>query len=633
MLALLLQAMLVQADMPTLIQTPYGPVRGFQSSGTNAWRGIPYAKAPIGDLRFRPPQPPAKRTDVLEATDFGASCVQEGSFPDDPFLKHKAWISLNLTISSEDCLYVNVYTPSSASANSKLPVMLYFHAGEFRFGASNDQENNWPFFAHGRVLLVTANVRLGMFGFAALDALRSRDPSGSTGNYGMQDQRAVMRWVRDSISTFGGDAARVTIFGESSGGSSVGFHLVSPFSKGLFAGAILESPGLTQSHSFQQQETDTQFVASALTAARSPACAWPTSNLQAWRSFPGLTAQGTPLKGTFASLADAQTNCLARAECAFVVHAVTEFKLYGTGSAGALSPPIFFNGSSSSATSGLYMRMASNESVVPCMVQASPADLVRLNINPIYRDTFETDASAPTEDGVELPAPLQLLTRQQSNVLDIPMLGGANLDEGTEFMGLTPPLACNATEQQFIQWALHFFGPNLGMLVPSVYKDLIQPAPLCESRGLPGPTSEWWQKAMRAAGDAAILCRTREILLTSSQAFWYEFRATPIYSVNMFDLAYMGAFHGAEVPFVFGDDFELSSDGEHMLSNVMGCFWTNFAATGDPNNGPCIVSQISKSVPSWPLISTGNAFILTNTTLSIEGGLKKEVCDLFKQYP
>ena len=164
----------------------------------------------------------------------------------------------------------------------------YLHAGEFRFGSAHDSENAWPYFAQGRAILVTGNVRLGTLGFAALDQLRARDPdANSTGNYGVQDQRQLLRWVQRNIAAFGGDPARVTIFGESSGGSSVAFHLSSARSAGLFSGAILESPGLTQSKSFQQNQGDTLAVAATLTAVR--ACVR-VSACVAWSG--GFTTRG-----------------------------------------------------------------------------------------------------------------------------------------------------------------------------------------------------------------------------------------------------------------------------------------------------------------------------------------------------
>ena len=149
-----------------------------------------------------------------------------------------------------------------------------------------------------------------------------------------------------------------------------------------------------------------------------------------------------------------------------------------------------------------------------------------------------------------------------------------------------------------------FYGQELGPLVPNLYKNPEMPAPLClDSVTLAPKTSVQWQGAMRSAGDSTMLCPTREMLTASSalnnNVFWYFFIATPIRSVNMQGIEYYGAFHGAEVPFVFGDQFELSSDGGRALSRAMGCFWTNFAATGNPNKGPgdCAAHL---SLPHWP---------------------------------
>lgn len=256
-----------------VVNTPDGAVEGFTSNGVDAFRGIPYAAAPVGDNRFRPPQPVEKWNTTLDATEWAPSCLQRGAPGTNTYEPNfPAWNTINVTHASEDCLYANVYAPSvsvrKGSAADPLPVMVYFHAGEFRYGAANDAESAWPYFSNGRVILVTANVRLGLFGFAALDELRSRDPTNSTGNYGMQDQRAVLQWVQRNIGAFGGDPSRVTIFGESSGGSSVGFHLSSEASAGLFSGAILESPGLTQSKTWKAATGNTQMAASALTVVR-----------------------------------------------------------------------------------------------------------------------------------------------------------------------------------------------------------------------------------------------------------------------------------------------------------------------------------------------------------------------------
>ena len=325
--------------------TETGPVFGFTANGTDAFRGIPYAAPPTGENRFRPPQPVGKPwSSPRDATRFGASCIQMGS----PGTGEKgqplqpAWNSINLTVSSEDCLFVNVYTPAGASAKAAPgpghPVMFYMHAGEFRFGSSNDLENAWPYFdVNHDVILVTANVRLGLFGFAALDSLRHRDPTNSTGNYGMQDIRAALRWVQKNIHAFGGDPARVTIFGESSGGSSVAFHLTSLKSRGLFQRAILESPGVTQYKTWDAMSTNTEYAASILTASGSNGCAYPameaakisaaaattmTQVSTAFRSVEGLTffsrSKASLTIGSYPTRAEAQSACVSNPKCFMV---------------------------------------------------------------------------------------------------------------------------------------------------------------------------------------------------------------------------------------------------------------------------------------------------------------------------
>jgi len=592
-------------------------------------------------LRFRPPQPRQAWTGVKDATKFGSTCSQ---------LKmrgHGAWNTLNVDKMSEDCLFLNIYSPAHVA--KPLPVMVYFHAGEFRFGSSNDLESNFPYFAKGNVILVTLNCRLGVFGFAALDVLRSRDPSQSTGNYGMQDQRAALQWVQRSISAFGGDPHRVTIFGESSGGTSVGFHLHSKASAGLFHRAILESPGLTQSKSYQDSEENTQFVLSALTAAGSPGCSWPAPESQEWTAFPGCAASGRELAITDQQ-GTAQTMCADRADCAAVyANPNGTFSLLGCGPAGNISQHglavfnlTFATGRQSPATT--YLRKTASSNATACLVEADPADLIDVLGSPPHSDTFETDAAAPTVDGVELSVPLQEIARGPLPA-GVDVLGGSNLDEGTEFMSVTPALPCNASSAEYAQWALKQFGSALGAKVPALYMTIEQPAPLCRSQHYgpgptppPLPTSQAWQAAMRSAGDAAIMCRTRQLLQAhheGNQGWWYFFTATPIFTINegVEDLPYMGAFHGAEVPFVFGDPFEVSSEGEKHLSQAMGCYWANFAATGNPNSGPSGCAT-ALSLPEWPAVGTnGDAIELTNSSISKRMALNKPKCDLFAKYP
>jgi para-nitrobenzyl esterase len=211
-----------------------GAVRGTTAGIVNEFLGIPYAAPPTGDLRWRPPQPPADWRGVRDATQFGPSCPQ----PPSPFAPPGPF--------SEDCLYLNVYTPSRDADHrllrggdeDGLPVLVWIHGG----GLTEDAGRNYDgskLAADGTVV-VTINYRLGALGFLAHPALASR-PGGSAGNYGLMDQQAALRWVRDNIRHFGGDPHNVTIAGESAGGLSVLAQMVSPGSRGLFQKAIIQS--------------------------------------------------------------------------------------------------------------------------------------------------------------------------------------------------------------------------------------------------------------------------------------------------------------------------------------------------------------------------------------------------------
>jgi len=201
--------------------------------GVAAFLGIPYAKAPVGDLRWRPPQAngPWKES-PRDARTWGNTCFQL-QIPGMPPVGNM----------SEDCLFLNVYTPSGAlGAKKKLPVMLWIHGGAYTMGASNEYNGEGLVrVSESSLVVVTINYRLNVFGFLGSEALRSRSPDGSVGNYGIQDQRMAIAWVRKHITDFGGDAAQITIFGESAGGSSVINHLTQRASFGLYSKAIVQS--------------------------------------------------------------------------------------------------------------------------------------------------------------------------------------------------------------------------------------------------------------------------------------------------------------------------------------------------------------------------------------------------------
>ena len=214
-----------------LVQLDSGPIKGKVGKGALQFLGIPYATAPVGDLRWKPPQPlPSRWTEIRDAVAYGPSCAQ----------------SLTLGVfaapsQSEDCLYLNVFAPSHPKADSPLPVMVWIHGGGLFDGESNDYDGS-KLARDGDIIVVTINYRLNIFGFLALPGLDNEGHAFA--NYGLMDQQATLGWVRRNIGAFGGDPNNVTLAGESAGAVSVFLNLISPTAKGLFNRAIIESGSL-----------------------------------------------------------------------------------------------------------------------------------------------------------------------------------------------------------------------------------------------------------------------------------------------------------------------------------------------------------------------------------------------------
>jgi para-nitrobenzyl esterase len=226
--------------------TADGLVQG-QAAGTmDEYLGIPYAAPPVGALRWQPPRPAASWRGVREATALAPHCPQPAS----PF---------GVASTSEDCLYLNVFAPAGART-ANLPVMVWIHGGSLLVGESDDF-NPAPLVRHG-VVVVTINYRLGALGFLA-DAALAGQPGGSSGDYGLLDQQAALRWVQRSIRGFGGNPRNVTVFGESAGGASTLAQLVSPGARGLFQRAIVESGTykLTQQSQASAESSGAAFAA------------------------------------------------------------------------------------------------------------------------------------------------------------------------------------------------------------------------------------------------------------------------------------------------------------------------------------------------------------------------------------
>ncbi|MBN2068076.1 MAG: carboxylesterase family protein [Opitutales bacterium] len=229
---LVLSMMPLFAYAESQVTTANGIVEGVENSGIRIFKGIPFAQPPVGDLRWKAPQPPKNWTGVYRALAFGPRAMQNPIFGDMNFRSNGM---------SEDCLYLNVWTPERAEPGS-LPVLVYFYGGGYQAGDGSEDRYNGESMARRDIVSVTVNYRLNVFGFMAHPELTRE--SGFSGNYGLLDQYAALLWVQQNIAAFGGDPSRVTIAGESAGSISVSAQMASPLSKGLFAQAIGESGSL-----------------------------------------------------------------------------------------------------------------------------------------------------------------------------------------------------------------------------------------------------------------------------------------------------------------------------------------------------------------------------------------------------
>jgi para-nitrobenzyl esterase len=246
---------LLAASAPQ-VKTQSGIVEGKDDGTVRAFLGIPYAAPPIGDLRWKPPVPAAKWTGVRQATSFGSYCLQGPVFGD---------MNFRGATGSEDCLFLNVWTPSKPPA-AKLPVMVWIYGGGFVAGSTSEGRQDGSHLAQQGVVVVSMNYRLGVFGFLVHPELTKESPQHASGNYGLLDQLAALEWVRDNITAFGGDPSNVTIFGESAGSFSVSAQMASPLSKGLFhkaigeSGAAFRSGGLSFESRASREEKDVKTL-------------------------------------------------------------------------------------------------------------------------------------------------------------------------------------------------------------------------------------------------------------------------------------------------------------------------------------------------------------------------------------
>jgi para-nitrobenzyl esterase len=501
------------ADLPTIAVTG-GQIRGVAlEKGGVVFKGVPFAQPPAGDLRWREPAPVKAWSGVREATSFGAPCAQNAGGR----MQEK---------SSEDCLFLNVWTPEWP-ARARKPVMVWFHGGGNYAGTASGNNFDGESLARHGVVLVTVNYRLTVFGFLAHPELTKESAHHASGNYGLMDQIAALKWVRDNIAKFGGDPANVTIFGQSAGAVDVNVLMTSPQAKGLFHKVIAESGTVT----------------------RAPD--------DATMRMTGLGALMSPRAGD--TYSDALT--LAEAE--------------KTGT--QLFP-------------GSLKQLRAMPAADLLKITAAP----RMSIGP---------ANGIIVDGWIFPkAPAEVFAKGQEQ--RVPLLIGNNSRERTP--QTTPEELSKAVDAMYGPFASRAFA-------------------LYTSSTLSGPDPLYGNSGAQWVVDTMYRCPV------VVQLNWHAAAGNPGYEYQ-FDHAApgreaVGATHGAEVSYVFGNLGANTGAPDREISAAMQQYWTNFAKTGDPNGA----GLNGTSLPKWPKYdATARGYIeFTDNGPVAREGLRRPYCDLY----
>lgn len=518
-----------------VLQTPQGPVQGIVSPDNAtiaSYQGIPFAAAPIGDLRWAAPAAAPTWSDVRPVDQFGTRCMQatdvEGGFFERLIDGHGLSVVKSFAIKrivgamdpppvSEDCLYLNVRGSMDAK---DAPVMVWIHGGGHQFGSSDFDYYQADALAEEGVVLVTINYRLGAFGYMAHPALSADDPRGVSGNYGTLDQIAALEWVRDNIAAYGGNPDRVTVFGESAGAWSVTELMSAPLANGLFHGAILQSGAST----YHMGQLDGEGVG------------WPSGH-------------ATGVKVTDALNLD-------------------------------------------------------NPSAAE--LRALPAANIQAVITEDMSEGFHH-----IRDGVVFPLNVGHAF-QTGQINSAPMIAGYNADEGTLFF---------PTDPQPTVW--------LDDMTPGTRSELVA------TLSVPYPTQaetivdlydldiDFTQGGTQMMGDeifgANIRMAARATAEAGAPSWTYFFSRVP-----PSDKQTVGAFHAAEIPFVFGSHEKALgvSKDDTALTEMMINYWANFAKSGNPNGA---------ELPDWPQ-HAGESWMhfSANTgrpTAQVEAGVRRDKLD------
>lgn len=479
------KAVEIREPIADAIKLDSGPVRGLalgEDKDVHVYRGIPFAAPPVGELRWKAPQPVQPWSEVRECFEYGASAPQKIS----PMLGMFPGMALGPPL-SEDCLFLNVWAPAM-KPEKPLPVMVWIHGGGYTMGSSSQRLYDAEDLARrGDVIVVSINYRLGALGFLAHPELSAESEYKVSGNYGILDQIEALRWVQRNIATFGGDPNRVTIFGESAGGGSVFSLMMSPLAKGLFHRAIAESG--------------------------------PTLN--------------------FANL---------------------NKSVYG-----------FQTAEEAGVEFAKKCGVPEGDGQIAALRKMKPEDLVK--VTPALDDQREFNVrgnvlrTAPIVDGWVIPDDLMVLFAE-GRTNEVPLIVGANRDEGTMFTLMSKlPAGTEALQDSLAA----NFGPELAPKVAELYPA----AATSEIRG-------------------AIADLVGDIIFVAPARFVARSVANDKQPVYLYHFAHpapgptgkaLGAHHGAELPFAL-DNLELAPGHtavDKALRDAMVGYWTQFAATGNPN--------------------------------------------------
>lgn len=496
------------AGPPPEVEVTYddGTVVGREIEGIDAFLAIPYAAPPLGDLRWRAPQPVEPWTEPRDASEVPNSCPQVNA------------LTSSTLEGDEDCLYLNVFSPDVEATG--MPVYVWIHGGGFIFGSGGRSVRRLA--QASNTVVVAINYRLDQLGFLAHPAFEAE--GGGTGNYGFLDQRAAMEWVRDNIEAFGGDPNNVTIAGESAGGVSVALHAIAPDSDGLFHRAIIQSgaPDILPLATLEEAQTLGQSFATEV------GCDDP----------------------------DAAAACLRALPVEDLIIAVELTEELG----------------------GLFYGQ-------PLLVPTPNIDGV----------TLLEDASAAYTGG---------------RFSDVPFFVGSNDDEGTLFHASLSSIPV-ADEAEYRTVLSRRFPDDVDAIVAEYPVSAFEDA----------------NAALTAVTGDQFNCATRKLVRQISDAgrttWHYVFDAVP--DGLLVGSLELGAYHSAELVYLFDlDDPTLGSvpDAHRDLQSTMQAYWTNFAATGDPNGA---------GLAAWPEFDrAGDQHLLLTAPPSAGTGYKSDACDFWE---